>query len=77
MAVDIRRMNHEQLEELNRTGREWRERKLGQPMPDPAPARTLQNTLIKLPSYSRSSFHFYENNYVLGLNPTTLSPAAK
>jgi hypothetical protein len=38
MAVDIRRMNHEQLEELNRTGREWRERKLGQPMPDPAPA---------------------------------------
>jgi hypothetical protein len=31
-------MNHEQLEELNRTGREWRERKLGQPMPDPAPA---------------------------------------
>jgi hypothetical protein len=27
--------------------------------------RSLQNTLIKLPSSSRSSFHFYENNYVL------------
>jgi hypothetical protein len=37
MAVDIRRMNHEQLEELNRIGREWRERELGQPMPAPAP----------------------------------------
>jgi len=27
-------------------------------------SRSLQNTLIKLPSSSRSSFHFYENNYV-------------
>jgi hypothetical protein len=26
MAVDIRRMNFEELEELNRSGREWRER---------------------------------------------------
>jgi hypothetical protein len=46
MALDIRRMNFEELEELNRSGREWRERgnkPAQEPLPEPIRTESLAN----------------------------------
>src|SRR5271166_2130 len=39
MSQDIRRMSYEELEELNRLGKAWRERNKATDQPEPTPAQ--------------------------------------